>query len=213
MFKNIFFDFDGTLCDTSEGIIDTTLYLLVKHNQPTPGRDEIKHSIGMPLYDLLRKLFTGDDNTIRALMPEWRELYSRRGILNSRLYSGVKGMLIDLKENRRNLIIISKKPEPFVKMLLAKFGIERLFDDLYAISLSQTEFDKVSAINDWIEKKNADRNASVMVGDRKEDIDAGKASGISTIGVAFGYGTEEELHLADEVACDTARLRELLLAA
>ena len=38
-----------------------------------------------------------------------------------------------------------------------------------------------------------------MVGDTKGDIDAGRANGLATIGVTWGYGTAEEVASADMV--------------
>ena len=44
---------------------------------------------------------------------------------------------------------------------------------------------------------------AVMVGDTKGDVDAGKANGLATIGVTYGYGKREELAEADRI-CDSA---------
>ena len=40
---------------------------------------------------------------------------------------------------------------------------------------------------------------AVMVGDTKGDVDAGRANGLRTVGVTWGYGSREELADADEI--------------
>ena len=40
------------------------------------------------------------------------------------------------------------------------------------------------------------KDTVVMVGDRKFDIEGAKAQGITSIGVYFGYGSQEELEQA-----------------
>jgi len=44
-----------------------------------------------------------------------------------------------------------------------------------------------------LKELNAEPSRSVMVGDREEDIAAGKANLCSTIGVTYGYGSQEEI--------------------
>ena len=38
-----------------------------------------------------------------------------------------------------------------------------------------------------------------MVGDTKGDVDAGRANGLYTVGVTWGYGSREELVNANEL--------------
>ena len=55
---------------------------------------------------------------------------------------------------------------------------------------------------------------TVMVGDRHYDIDGGRAHGLRTIGVTWGYGTPDELRTsgADHIVIDpsTAPRRALV---
>ena len=50
-----------------------------------------------------------------------------------------------------------------------------------------------------LSEKGISPSDSVMVGDTKGDIDAGSVNGMHTVGVAWGYGSMEELAGADEI--------------
>ena len=57
------------------------------------------------------------------------------------------------------------------------------------------------------------RTDTVMVGDRRFDIEGAAAAGIDSIGVLYGYGSREELEAArpTRIAADVPELRRLLL--
>ena len=54
---------------------------------------------------------------------------------------------------------------------------------------------------------------SVMVGDRKHDVEGALAFGLPCIGVLYGYGNEKELEAAgaDYIVSDVENLEKLLL--
>lgn len=54
---------------------------------------------------------------------------------------------------------------------------------------------------------------TVMIGDRKEDIIAGKSNRVVTIGVIYGYGSEEEIvNSAPDYICNSPRgIRQVIM--
>ena len=50
----------------------------------------------------------------------------------------------------------------------------------------------------------ADRKNTVMIGDRRHDIEGAKQSGLHSLGVLYGYGSREELeHAGAEAIAET----------
>ena len=56
IFKAIFFDFDGTIADTVNGILATMTATFKELDIPLPPSDEMRATIGMLLGDALQKL-------------------------------------------------------------------------------------------------------------------------------------------------------------
>ena len=61
-FKAIFFDFDGTIADTVNGILATMTATFKELNLPVPPQDAMKSTIGMLLGDALQQLGNLDDS-------------------------------------------------------------------------------------------------------------------------------------------------------
>ena len=56
-------DFDGTLADTSEGVLSSVEYALEKLGKPIPGRDVLIGFIGPALYDSFMRITNLDEET------------------------------------------------------------------------------------------------------------------------------------------------------
>ena len=50
-YKCLFFDLDGTITDSSEGIINSIIYALEKMNVPVTDKSILKKFVGPPLMD------------------------------------------------------------------------------------------------------------------------------------------------------------------
>ena len=58
MYKYIFFDLDGTLTDSKEGIMNCLRYALDKMGEPVPEESVLLNFIGPPLQDSYMKFAT-----------------------------------------------------------------------------------------------------------------------------------------------------------
>ena len=56
MIKNILFDFDGTLADTAQGIVETLRESFVRLGRPVPTEEEMVATIGRPLWKAFQTL-------------------------------------------------------------------------------------------------------------------------------------------------------------
>ena len=79
--QHIMFDFDGTLADTSEGIIRSMHYAYDKlHLQHEPD-ERIQCMIGPPLEEMFSLLLhTEDGNYIKEAVTYFRERYAEQGV-------------------------------------------------------------------------------------------------------------------------------------
>ena len=94
--KIILFDLDGTLTDSSEGIIKCCLYALEKYNIKLSSK-ELNTFIGPPLrYSFLR--YGVPENEVENALSRYRERYLTVGKFENRPYDGIADLLEKLCE-------------------------------------------------------------------------------------------------------------------
>ena len=84
--------------------------------------------------------------------------------------------------------VVTGKPEKPTKRILEHFGIAPYFESVLCATGNKAE--KEEMIRDSLPEGYGE---AWMVGDRKFDMEGGCKAGIHTLGVTYGYGSEEEL--------------------
>ncbi len=112
------------------------------------------------------------------------------------LYEGTIELLKQLKESGHKLMILSNCKIAYLKAHREIFGLDEWFMDYYPAQ--QYDFvPKEEILKMIMDKYPGDY---FMIGDRYQDIYAGKVCGTKTIGCAYGFGTADELKDADYIA-------------
>ncbi|MBQ7821402.1 MAG: HAD hydrolase-like protein [Clostridia bacterium] len=211
--KYYLFDFDGTLCNTNEGVIKSVEYALDKmgvvntltHEQMEPM------FIGPPLTESFPYFFGENREAVLKAIYYFRERYNTLGVKENKLFDGVRDMLSELKARDRSLYICSSKPIGFIQMILKEHGIGGYFDGVFAPSLDEDKLTKYDVI--MLAKKqilDADPEPVIyMVGDRKYDVMGAHQANLECIGVKWGCAEPGEFE-----ACGTeytvSSVKELL---
>ena len=200
----IFFDWDGTLCDSMQLCIEenrNTLRILGLPDQPDkvlrrcngPTFEEAAPIIGIPADRM--------DEYCRVRLSCALDLVEKV----NRLFPGARELLTALKPHA-DLCIVSNGTEAYLKKCLKHFGLEDAFRLVVWCHPERTKTQNLALAIAELQPERA-----VMVGDRTGDTRAGKANGLPTIAAAFGYGNAEEWAEADLRADTMAELQELLL--
>ena len=199
--KLILFDFDGTVVDNSEGIYNCIRYALEKKGMKPLSDKVLRSFIGPSLFDSFMWNCTDDREVAEELVSLYRERYKPLGSTEVRVYDGISELLLKLKNEGYITAVCSSKPYEFVRKIASEQGLESLFDGFFCPSFGNHLSDKTSLALDAISHFNASKDEAVLIGDTKFDVAAAKGAGISSIGVLYGFATEEgELASADAVA-------------
>lgn len=191
-YNAVIFDFDGTICDTGEGIIKSAAYALEAFGYNVPEADELTCFIGPPLLVTFQEKFGADAAKADELVKKFRERYTNKGVFESRLYDGIKSLLISLKKDNIKLGIASSKPQDYIETLLDHFGIRSYFDAVCGVTFTADCESKISIIGRCQKALEVPGNECIMVGDKKYDIEGAKENIIDSVGVLWGYGTKFE---------------------
>ena len=190
MYKAVIFDFDGTICDTGEGIKKSAKYALESFGIPCPEWDELDYFIGPPLLITFQERFNQSPTDADELVKKFRERYSDVGLYESCLYDKIADMLKALKNDSIKIAIASSKPKAYVEELLEKFGIIEYFDSICAVSFKADCESKQSIISRAVAELGEAHKDIIMVGDTAFDIDGAKANMLDSVGVTWGYGNK-----------------------
>ena len=189
-----FFDLDGTITDSQEGILNCVKYALESKGIYETDYEKLKPFIGPPLTNAFMEFYGFDEQSALELLHKYRERFSTVGMFENRVYDGVKEMLSVLKKSGHTLVVVTGKPEVYSREIIEHFGLHKYFYDVIGPSLSNTEEGKEELIKRAIDKFGSD---AVMIGDRKFDIMGAKSNGIKSVAVLYGFGTREELEASD----------------
>ena len=201
--RNVLFDLDGTLTDSREGIIRSLQEALVRVGREPPAFESLAWVIGPDIRRSIGTLLETDDRElVEHTLELYRERYGSVGLFENRVYDGVEEALAELVVTGATLVVATAKPLVYAERIVAHFGLDRWFDDVFGPALDGTHSAKPELLRHILDARGFRRQETAMVGDRRQDVEGAVAVGIPCVGVAYGYGDERELaHAA--VVCDS----------
>lgn len=198
MIKNILIDLDGTLTDPKVGITTSARYGLEKIGHPISDEINIDWIIGPPLKASLAKILNVEADHVlaeQALMA-YRERFAVKGLYENHVFEGVAETLAELKRRGYRLFVATAKPTVYAKQILEHFDLAQYFTEIYGSELNGERTNKAELIQYILAQQQLQADQCMMVGDREHDILGARQNGMETIAVNYGYGSQQELALA-----------------
>ncbi|MBO4478324.1 MAG: HAD family hydrolase [Lachnospiraceae bacterium] len=190
----ILFDLDGTLTDPAEGITKSVQYALEKFGIIEEDLTKLQVFIGPPLMESFMDFYGFSEEQAREAVTYYREYFKPTGIFQNEVYKGIPELLKELTDAGKTLILATSKPVLFAEQILEYFDLRQYFEFIGGSDIEQKRAKKSEILQYILEEcQLVDLTELVMVGDRKHDIVGAKQFGIDTVGVLYGYGSEEEL--------------------
>ena len=186
----ILFDLDGTLSDPLQGIGRSLNYALAHFGYPERELDDLKPCIGPPLDQSFRVLTgTDSDAHVRELIDKYRERYGDIGYAENTLYAGIPEALAALDAAGMPMGLCTSKRADFAERILDLFGLRQHFRFVSGGDVGIHKWQQIAGLV----ATGTVTSASLMVGDRDVDIDAGHRNGLAAAGVLWGFGSHAEL--------------------
>jgi len=196
--KAIFFDLDGTLTDSGEGIMNCAELALRHFGLPVPSREEMRVFVGPPLDQTFIKFGVPADKAQEAIRV-YRTRYIPIGKFENHPYPGIREALETLKAQGHRLFVATSKPEEMSIEILQKFELAQYFERICGATFDGSRSHKTDVIAYLLEQV-GDVSQAIMVGDTSFDVVGAAAHGIPTVGVAWGYGEVADMEKAGAAA-------------
>ncbi|MBL4703710.1 MAG: HAD hydrolase-like protein [Flavobacteriales bacterium] len=184
---NIIFDLDGTLIDSSKGILYAVelAFNSCDIEMKLPLTNEL---VGPPLLQLLAMVSGSDDvETLDRLAGEFKECYDSQGYKETKLYDGVTELLQGLKRHGFELFIATNKRMNPTQKIVQYFGWGDLFSGVYALDACPSAKNKAEMISYVLKRHELSSSTSIYVGDTEPDRHAAEANGLPFLMVSWGY--------------------------
>lgn len=204
----IIFDFDGTLADTSEGVLGGVEYALRSLKVDVPEKSVLKEFIGPTLYESFTRVTGLSHADAERAIELYREFYVPRGVYMLKAYDGIGEMLAELKERGVKLSVASSKPYYQLKLAVEALGFTSLFDKITGADPTERHSKKSMLFKEARLAAN-----SIVVGDSVFDIVGAHEAGLPVIALTYGFGKQDEIAAAgpEYTAASVAELKKILI--
>lgn len=207
-----FFDLDGTLADTDRDIREAWKAVLRDMGIECPNFDR-DFVAGPPIEEMARSLFPGifTPELGAELRRRFGEHYDNDGFPYTVEYPGVLDRVRALRASGATVVVATNKRYKGAMLIAEKFGWREVFDGIYAGDMYRDDpsvgvLKKPALLALLITRYGAKPEECAIVGDTASDFVAARENGIESVGVTWGYGTDDELALADRVVSSAAEI-------
>lgn len=194
LYEYIFWDLDGTLLNTYEGIFGGLTYALGFFGIRENDVSVIRRFIGPPLREILPEEYGFSPEQTEVCVDKYREFYLDGGMFLSEPYPDVPALLDVFHQAGAMQAVTSSKPEIMCKKILARRKLDYKFDLIAGASLDGKRDTKAEVLEDAMVRLSiSDRSRVVLIGDTKYDAEGAREVGIDCIGTTWGFGSREEM--------------------
>ena len=186
--KVIIFDFDGTLADTLDAIVNITNRLAKTYGYKATPPEELAQIRDMSSREIVKK-----SNISVFKLPfllKRIKLELQDDIQQVKPIAGIQESLRRLKNQGIILGILTSNSEENVKAFLQKNDMKDLFSFVYS---ERTLFGKDKALNRFMKRNNLIPEQVIYVGDETRDIEASKKINIKVVAVSWGFNSKQAL--------------------
>lgn len=192
---HVFFDFDGTLVDSSEGIHIAFTLACEEVGIKAPLLSEFRACIGPPIQALARQLVPEiEAHRLEKLRLKFRTEYDHKHYARVQWHEGViEGLLKLHAQEETRLSVVTNKPTQPTNALIANAGIADIFESIVGVDyrvpngIGPVFSSKKEAITYALALTDCPSQQAVYVGDTPSDQRASQESDVAFIAATYGF--------------------------
>lgn len=185
--RAVIFDLDGTLLNTSSGIIKAVKHTIFSLGLPRLTESQLLGFVGPPVQDSFRINCNLSKEESQVVTNIYRDYYKKNTLLDAVLYDGVLALLEELSNMGYLLAIASYKREDLLGTVVNEFGLNNYMKFVIGADFGN-KFTKTDIVNQVIEALGVVPANAICVGDTLYDANAAKDVGIPFVAALYGFG-------------------------
>lgn len=210
----MYFDLDGTLVDTAPDMVAVLNRIIAKHNRPAVPWEVARNNVSNGSVGLLRLPFPdAAPPAMQELVEEFLADYATSLCVESDVFPPLRDLLDDLQANGNPWGVVTNKPDRMTVPLLEALGIGKHAASVVSGDTLEERKPHPAPMLYAAELAGISPSEMIYVGDARRDIEAGRAAGMITVAVGYGYieaDDDPRLWGADKYAANTMDLVALV---
>jgi phosphoglycolate phosphatase len=211
-FELLIFDWDGTLFDSIDWIVQSLQYAAETCGMPEPSARAARSVIGLSLRHAMEGLYPGvAEGQAQRLMAAYYAHYNAKAPGPEGLFPGVAAMLERLRAEGFKLAVATGKGRKALAQVTAATGTAALFHAMRCAEETASKPDPAMLLQILAALEVAPERA-LMVGDSIHDLNMAANAGMPALAVSCGANERAELLALKPLACleQTVELLELM---
>ena len=192
-YRAVLFDLDGTLLYTLEDIGNAMNRALIKNGLPTFKLDEYRYLVGNGAAKLAQRAVREHTELAEKVHCDYQAYYEMHSMQLTRPYDGIPEMLHALKKAGFELCVLSNKPDADTRRIIINYFGDQLFNHVQGQKEGTPVKPDPGAALQIARELQLPPNCFAYLGDSAVDMECAVRAGMTPIGAAWGYRTEEEL--------------------
>ena len=190
-YKLVIFDMDGTLADTSPGILNCIRYTQEKMALPQITLEQMYSHVGPPMHESYNRNFGLTGEELDKAVSYHKEYAMNKGYKELEFYEGIEQLLIWLRKNGIMTAVATLKAHSTAEKILETYDMAKYFDIVIGVDAANP-MTKSQLLDYCTEKSGIAKSEAVLIGDSEYDAIGAEESGISFIAVTYGFGFKNE---------------------
>ena len=189
MFKNLIFDWSGTLCDDLALTLEATNYVLAQYDRPALTREQFRAEFQLPYPDYYAR--KTPEAKLVDLEKYYRHAFDHAVTQVTIIPHAREFMEFCAKRGIRCFILTSMDPRAFDEQ--ARYlGLKDFFEHIHSGVRNKEEY-----IYNLLRQHSLNPADTAFIGDMQHDINAAHSAGIIGIGVLTGYNNAAQLAVSN----------------
>ncbi len=194
MYKLAIFDFDGTLVDSTPGIVDVMKVVVDEYKFPSSLLEEWSLLVGVPLPKQMEIILPERTTDFHLeVANRYRAIYDTMAIEICPPFPHMFTMLQSLKDAGVVITIASSKRRNLVEVVLDHHEIAHYFEMVVGAADVENHKPHPESVHITLDKLAISGDQAVVIGDSSFDLDMAKNAGVDAIGVTTGLHSKEML--------------------
>ncbi len=211
--RAVLFDLDGTLVDSAADLYAALLPMLQTEKRIVPEYAQVRQVVSQGAMAMLRVAWPDEgEPAIKARMPVFLENYAGMLTTHTRLFPGMDKLLVRIEAAGLPWGVVTNKSTALTLPLLEGLGLSQRAAVVVAGDTLAVKKPHPEPVLHACRLAGLVPTETLLVGDDRRDVEAGRSAGLRTVIVRWGYlgGDDPAMLGADAIADHPEDVAEIL---